>query len=157
MRALRALTGLAFVAATCVVSAGAAGPSGGVREGGTFRVALPVQSVDSIDAYLANLPGTSAILDATCGSLLQYRDESLPAPRDLVPELATGFPRVSNAGRTYVFAVRRGQRFSTGAPLTARDVAASVRRALRLKGSQPAASFMDVVGARAYADGRTSR
>src|SRR5215210_2917566 len=156
MRALRALTGLAFVAATCVVSAGAAGPSAGVREGGTFRMALPAVSVESIDPYLDNRPGMPLIFDAICGSLLHLRDEPLPAGRGLAPELAVGFPRISNGGRTYVFVVRKGFRFSTGAPVTARDVAASVRRALRLEGSYWAGDFMNVVGARAFAKGQAS-
>src|SRR5215210_743063 len=151
MRALRALTGLAFVAATCVVSAGAAGPSAGLREGGTFRVALPAEVVDSIDPFIAHLPATISILDATCGSLLHRRDAPLPAGRNLAPELATGFPRISNGSKTYVFALRRGPRFSTGAPVTARDVVATVRRALRLKGSYVASAFLNVVGARAFA------
>ena len=156
MRALRALTGLAFVAATCVVSAGAAGPSAGVREGGTFRMALPAQGVATIDPYLNHTAEITGILDAICGSLLHQRDEPLPAGRSLAPELAEGFPRVSNGGRTYVFVVRKGFRFSTGAPVTAGDVAASVRRALQLKDSFWAVDFMNVVGARAFSMGRAS-
>jgi peptide/nickel transport system substrate-binding protein len=157
MNVWRAFTVLPALAATCVVSAGAAGPGSGVREGGTFRIAFPANRVESIDPFLDNFPAMQFVFDATCASLLRRRDEPLPAGRTLVPELATGFPRVSNGGRTYTFIVRKGFRFSTGAPVTARDVAASVRRALRLKGSYRASDFMNVVGARAFADGRAVR
>ncbi|MFL6646874.1 MAG: ABC transporter substrate-binding protein, partial [Sulfurifustaceae bacterium] len=97
------------------------------------------------------------VFDATCGSLLHRRDKPLPAGRRLVPELAQDLPRVSNGGKTYTFAVRRGRRFSTGAPVTARDVAATVRRALRLKRSYRAADFMNIVGAGSFAKRRATR
>jgi peptide/nickel transport system substrate-binding protein len=156
-RVTQSIAVLAAVVATSVVSAGAAGPSGGVREGGTFRVALPSSQIESIDPFLANKAAMAPIFDATCGSLLHYRDEPLPARRELVPELAAGLPRVSNSAKTYAFTLRSGFRFSTGAPVTARDVAATVGRALRLKSSYWAANFRNVIGARAFESGRAAR
>jgi peptide/nickel transport system substrate-binding protein len=119
-------------------------------------MAVPARTVDSIDPFLSARPGTDAIFDATCGRLLNRRDRPLPMGWELSPELAVGFPRVTNHGKTYTFVVRKGFRFSTGARVTARDVAASVRRALRLKGSYRATGFMNVVGARAFAEGRAN-
>jgi ABC-type transport system substrate-binding protein len=145
------------VAATAVVAAGAAGPRGGVREGGTYRYALSATAVESIDPFLNDYAPMERVFDATCGTLLHRRDKPLPAGRDLVPELAQGFARVSNRGRTYTFTVRRGQRYSTGALVTAKDVAATVRRALQLKGSYVAGDFSNVVGARGFAKGRAER
>jgi peptide/nickel transport system substrate-binding protein len=95
----------------------------------------------------------AAVFDATCGSLLHGRDEPLPAGSGFVPELAEDTADVSSRGLTYTFRVERGHRFSTGKPVTARDVAATVKRALRLKGSYVAGSFMNVVGARAFSRG----
>ena len=156
-RAARWLASLAALApATAFAVTASAGPEAAVREGGTFRMAVPAGGVESIDPYLDGLPAMGPIFDATCGRLLNGRDEPLPKGRELTPELAVGFPRVSNHGKRYTFAVRRGPRFSTGAAVTARDVAASVRRALLLKGSYSAVDFMNVVGARAFAARRAN-
>jgi peptide/nickel transport system substrate-binding protein len=148
---------VALAAATSWVATGAAGPQAGVREGGTFRVALFNPAVQSIDPFLNRHVGWWSIRSATCGSLLNHRDEGLPAGRELRPELGEGFPQVSNGGKTYTFSVARGHRFSTGAAVTARDVAATVRRALRLEDSSAAPGFLDVVGARAFSAGRASK
>jgi ABC-type transport system substrate-binding protein len=153
---LRTRTLLVALAVTCLLVAGAT-QSGTVREGGTFRVALPVSAVESIDPFLNSLVGMTSLFDASCGSLLHRKDEPLPHGSELTPELAEAAPAVSTNGRTYTFRVARGHRFSTGAPVTARDVAATVRRALRLKGSDAAPSFMNVVGARAFSRDRTEK
>ena len=71
------------------------------REGGTFQVALPQVAVTSIDPFIDNLPAMNFVFDATCASLLNSRDKSLPEGRVLVPELAEALPEVSNGGRTY--------------------------------------------------------
>jgi peptide/nickel transport system substrate-binding protein len=152
----RSIIAVAAVAAIGVVSAGAAGPSSRLREGGAFRYALGVSFVESIDPFLNNWAAMEAVFDATCGSLVHRRDKPLPAGRRLVPELAHHLPSVSNRGKTYTFAVRRGQRFSTRAPVTPRDVAATVMRALRLKRSYRAGDFMNVIGARSFVKGRAS-
>lgn len=148
MTTLRQLTLLFALAAICLPVAGAS--AGTARDGGTFRVALPATAVKSIDPFLNNLVGMTSIFDAACGSLLHKKDQPRRAGSELTPELAEGRPVVSADGRTYTFKVGRGHRFSTGEPVTARDVAATVRRALRLKGSYAAPSFMNVVGARAF-------
>ena len=153
MRMLRTLTVLSALAATCLIVAGAS-QSGTEGEGGTFRVGLPASSVESVDPFLNNLAGMQGVFDAVCASLLRRRDEPLPAGSELAPELAEDFPEVSNHGKAYTFRVRRGYRFSTGEAVTVRDVAATVRRALKLKGSYRASDLIGVVGARAFSRGR---
>lgn len=126
------------------------------REGGTFRVALPQVAVTSIDPFIDNLPAMNFVFDATCASLLNSRDKSLPEGRVLVPELAEAFPEVSNGGRTYTFTVDLGHRFSTGARVTARDVVATFRRVLSPTLKSPRAAdpdLLSIVGARAFNDG----
>jgi peptide/nickel transport system substrate-binding protein len=85
---------------------------------------------------------------ATCAMLVGYPDATGPASARLYPEVARGFPRVSNGGRTYTFTIRRGFRFSDGTPVTAASYARAIERALSPKMQSPAASFLgDVVGA----------
>lgn len=67
--------------------------------------------------------------------------------REIVPDLADSLPAPQDGGRTYVFHLRPGIRFSTGAPVTAQDVAASMRRLFKV-GSPTAGSFYGgIVGA----------
>ena len=98
------------------------------------------------------------IFRATCASLLNFPDKPLPAGFKLVPELAESLPQITNRGKTYTFTVRQGYRFSTGAPVTTRDVAASFKRVLDPKlESSGAGGFLNVVGAPAFNAGKTSR
>ena len=64
----------------------------------------------------------------------------------MVPEAAAGFPKVSADGRTYTFTIRKGFRFSNGAPVTAANFRAAFARALEPEAcSRPASSFLDDV------------
>ena len=127
----RAASGV--VAAAVVFTAAALASPGAseraVKEGGTFRVGMPADHgrVDRSGAH-ENL-GTGQLLNATCASLVNFPDKPLPAGLRLAPEVAAGYT-VSRDGRTYAFTIRKGLRFSTGAPVTAQDFAASINRLL---------------------------
>jgi peptide/nickel transport system substrate-binding protein len=137
-----------------------AGPAGGgmsdaAKDGGAFRIAMSSEHVGSIDAAFNNLPGSSLLLRAACGGLLTTPDKPLPGTLKAVPELAAGFPKISNGGKTYTFTIRKGVRFSTGAPVTARDFAHTLNRFLdpNLKSPQ-AVVFRLIVGAKDVIAGR---
>ena len=145
-----------------LVLAGAAGPSS-AKEGGTLTVGAP--AFDFIDPALAPDPVTStacgtcttamwAVADATCGMLLRY-PVTIPPVADykLVPEVATSLPAPSRDGKTYTFTIRKGFRFSTGAPLTAENYVRAFKRVLNPLMHSPAARyFQEVAGVRAAGD-----
>jgi peptide/nickel transport system substrate-binding protein len=124
---------------------------------GTFRVAEPATYVDSIDGALAGLAGDIPFLNVVCASLVRLPDKPLPAGFRIVPELAAGFPRISRDGKTYVFTIRKGLRFNTGAPVTAADVAYTLNRILNptLQGSTVSPPLAAIVGARDVLAGKT--
>jgi peptide/nickel transport system substrate-binding protein len=124
--------------------------------GGTFRVTEPAASIDSIDGALGFLAGDLPLFDVACASLMRVADKPLPAGFRVTPELASSFPKVSRDGKTYVFTLRKGLRFSTGAPVTAADVAYTINRFLRIH-SPYTPSFTEIVGAQAVADGSATR
>ena len=62
--------------------------------------------------------------------------------------LASEVPEPSADGRTYVFELRRGVRFSNGAPVRPEDFRHSLERFLRLDVDAPSSYFDGVVGAR---------
>jgi ABC-type transport system substrate-binding protein len=117
-------------AVVLLTSAAPASPGASERSvaGGTLRVAMPGTDVDTIDPALINHAGESALLDAACGTLVDYPAKPPPEGSRLRPELAEGEPAVSRDGRTYTFVVRRDARFSNGEPVTARSFQRAIER-----------------------------
>jgi peptide/nickel transport system substrate-binding protein len=148
---------LAIVATATAVALllAASGSPRTTREGRTFRVGIA--ALDSIDPALAGLFGYQ-VLNATCAGLLNVPDRPLPAGLRLVPEVAADYPSVSHDGRTYTFTVRSGFRFSTGAPVTARDFAATINRQLNpaFKEFVPDGLYA-ILGARRVVDGKAAK
>ena len=62
--------------------------------------------------------------------LLAYHYSS-DGPRSLVPDLAVSVPEPIDRGKTYIFNLRPGIRYSTGVEVRASDFELGVRRALR--------------------------
>jgi peptide/nickel transport system substrate-binding protein len=102
-------------------------PTGG-PDVSALRVTMPGQ-VPSLDPALAR-PLSYATWHATCGTLTAFRDAAAPDGLRTRPEAAEGGPVVSRDGRTYVFTVRRGLRFSDGSPLMAANYARALERLL---------------------------
>jgi YVTN family beta-propeller protein len=77
-------------------------------------------------------PTPSQPLDLVYDGLVAYRRVGGPAGSALVPDLARSIPRPTDGGRTYVFQLRSGVRFSNGDPVRASDVRASFIRLFRI-------------------------
>jgi ABC-type oligopeptide transport system substrate-binding subunit len=151
----RALTLAGLVVGAALLLAAAGSPRG-IKEGGTFRIGIPASTIiDSIDPLLADFPGAVPVFDATCGGLLKYPALRFPQGLRLVPEIADGPPTISNGGKTYTFTIRKGFRFSTGSPVTARSFAHTINRLLSPRMKSPAvAAYADILGARKVIEGK---
>jgi peptide/nickel transport system substrate-binding protein len=126
-----------------------AGSSARGQEGGILRVSFsPAAGLDYIDPALSfSQPGWS-LLDATCARLFTYPDKEPPAGFQVQPELAERW-KVSKDLKTYTFRLRRGFRFSDGAPVQASAFAHAINRVLRLAPYSPGTIYVqDIVGAR---------
>jgi peptide/nickel transport system substrate-binding protein len=139
-----------------LVWAGAVGSSPGAREGGIFRISFHGPSgLDAVDPALASSAPGWAVLDTTCARLLAYPDKAPPEGFRIVPEVATGFPKVSPDGKTYTFTLRRGFRFSDGKPVLASAFARAIDRTLAPGVNSPGAQHTrDIVGAEAVLAGK---
>lgn len=74
------------------------------------------------------------VLRMTSDGLLAYKQVSGPAGGQVVPDLATAMPTPTDGGRTYVVAVRRGIKFSTGRTVKPSDFAYTYTREFKIPG-----------------------
>jgi peptide/nickel transport system substrate-binding protein len=149
-RAAAALTVLATAGAAAV-----AGAHGASAAGGVLRMNVSNSDVASVDPALGSDNLSGQVVLATCARLVGYPDRNGAAGGRIVPDAATGLPRVSSGGRVYTFTVRKGWRFSDGSPLTAASFRRAYERALTPAMRAYAANFLqDIVGARAMLAGK---
>jgi ABC-type oligopeptide transport system substrate-binding subunit len=104
------------------------------RKGGIFKVGTTGASVQ-IDPQLSYISTGWWLEYATAAKLYNYRTGGR-----LVPEVASGF-KVTNGGLRYTFSLRKGFRFSDGAPVTARSFEYAFDRATSPELQSPAAQF----------------
>jgi peptide/nickel transport system substrate-binding protein len=74
------------------------------------------------------------LLVMTNDGLLAWKRVSGPQGNVLVPDLATSIPRPTDGGKTYLFHLRPGIRFSNGAPVKPTDVTATLEREFKAHG-----------------------
>ena len=155
----------ALVGATLLLASGCGGgkkSAGGttgttttpVARGGTYVVELATD-VDYTDPGLDYLSTGWEIQYAVGCKLLNYPDKNGAESSQLEPEVATGFPKVSDSGKTYTFTIRKGYRFNTGQPVTAQSFADALNRDASPTLQSPAQAFLaDVVGAQDVFEGK---
>jgi peptide/nickel transport system substrate-binding protein len=147
--------GVSALAAVLALSLPGSVGAQAVKEGGTFRVGVYGDFFGSIDPALAGL-AAQPFLTAACGGLMTTPDKPLPDAFNLIPEIATTYPKITDRGRTYTFTIRKNVRFSTGAPVTARSFAYTLNRLLSpVIGSPGASAFGGIVGAPDVVAGRS--
>ena len=146
---------LAGVAALVLATVVAGCASASASSGGTLRWDLP-EDVDYTDPALAYFAHSWQIEYATCLKLVNYPDSNGARGSRLVPEAATGLPRVSGGGTTYDFTVSAPwTRFSNGERVGPANFARAIERVLDPRMRSPGAQFVtDVAGARARLAGK---
>jgi peptide/nickel transport system substrate-binding protein len=65
----------------------------------------------------------------------------------VVPDLAQSMPELTDGGKTYVFKLRPGIKFSTGKPVTVDDVVASFERIFKISSPTAGTFYSGIVGA----------
>jgi peptide/nickel transport system substrate-binding protein len=137
----------------------APGSAPSARNGGIFRIVFHSGSgPDNLDPALASTAPGWAVLDTTCARLLNYPDKPPPEAFRVVPEVAAALPKVSRDHRTYTFTLRKGFRFSNGAPVGPSAFARAIHRTLAPGVNSPGAQHTrDIVGAEDVLAGRKTK
>jgi ABC-type transport system substrate-binding protein len=122
----RALAATLLAALVLIPAAG----THGIKEGGTYKVAVLAGFFNTIDPALRGIFTELFVLEPACGTLMAYPSKPPPAGLEIAPELAADHPVVSRDGRTYTFTIRKDARFSDGKPVTARAFSRAIERIL---------------------------
>jgi peptide/nickel transport system substrate-binding protein len=113
-----ALLAIAMTAGVAT-SATSSHTSGAAKKGGTLRVNQSNTDFDTVDPGLAYVTNDWALDYLIQQLLVNFPEKSGAAGSQLYPEAATAFPTISKDGKTYVFHVRPGLKFSDGSAVTA--------------------------------------
>ncbi|MDE3008034.1 MAG: ABC transporter substrate-binding protein [Acidobacteriota bacterium] len=89
------------------------------------------------------------LYQATYDGLLAFRKVGGAASFDVVPDLATAMPTITNGGKTYTFTLRKGVKFSNGQTVTVKDVQASLQRLFKVSNPNAGTWYNQIVGATA--------
>src|SRR5215208_1966734 len=122
------------------------------HRGGTLRLKWPADDPNAAcrcgDPVAYNSFHSWWLASLAYDGLVAYRRVGGAGGGTLVADLATELPEPSADGRTYVFELRRGIRFSNGARVRPADFRHSLERFLRLDVDAPSSYFDGVLGAR---------
>jgi peptide/nickel transport system substrate-binding protein len=150
--ALLSLTTAVLVAAS--VGASPAGAADTPVNGGTLKAAI-ADNPDHLDTGLSYATEGWEILEATGDGLLGFKRAPGAEGAQIVPDIATAMPKVSDGGKTYTFKVRTGVMFS--APVSRQvepsDFKFSIERLFRID-SGGVGFYSGIVGADQYAKTR---
>ena len=151
-RPLHKLSTGAAVAALAVTAAACGGSSqssttssqGAAHKGGTFTILANSAFGVADPAQNYTLEEWQLLIDTHDG-LVGFAKAGGLAGTKIVPDLATSIPLPTNGGKTYVFHIRRGIKFSNGQVLKPSDFVTTFDRQFTVPG--PTSFYSGLVGA----------
>ena len=94
----------------------------------------------------------SRLAAVTNDGLVGFRRAGGVQGAGIVPDLATGLPAPTDNGLTYTFHLRKGVRYSTGAPVLAGDIRRGIERTVAQPDTTPPYYTTAILGAQACTD-----
>ena len=118
--------------AALAVSAGTSGAATTDHQGGTLKL-LAKAAGGTLDPQVNYTLQYWQLYQATYDGLLGFTKAGGNAAFTVVPDLAENLPKPTNGGKTWIFKLRKGIKFSDGKPVTVNDVVASLQRIFKVK------------------------
>jgi peptide/nickel transport system substrate-binding protein len=141
--ALLTATGLgALGASTAQVGAAQAADA---HTGGTLKL-VSAAAAGTLDPQINYTAQFWQIFYVTNDGLVEFRKSAGASSNDVVADLATEIPKPQDGGKTYVFTLRKGIKFSTGKEVTPEDVVASFQRLFKISNPNAGSWYNVIVG-----------
>ncbi len=148
LASLAAVGALAVVVAGCssnpAPSSSSSTSTTSAHAGGTFTILANSAFGVADPAQNYTLEEWQLLINSHDGLVGFSHVGGLPGTK-IVPDLATSIPTPTNGGKTYVFNIRRGIKFSNGATLKPSDFVTTFDRQFTVPG--PTSFYSDIVGA----------
>jgi peptide/nickel transport system substrate-binding protein len=145
MRDRKSLVALALVAVIGVVATGSSSARTTSHRGGTLKL-LANAAGGTLDPQVNYTLQYWQLYQATYDGLLAFQKAGGSAAFNVVPDLAASY-KITNGGKSWVFTLRKGIKFSNGQTVTANDVVASFRRIFKVKSPTAGGFYNGIVGA----------
>jgi peptide/nickel transport system substrate-binding protein len=134
-----------LVAVIGVVATGTSSARTTSHRGGTLKL-LANAAGGTLDPQVNYTLQYWQLYQATYDGLLAFQKAGGNAAFNVVPDLASSY-KITNGGKSWVFTLRKGIKFSNGRPVTANDVVASFRRIFKVKSPTAGGFYNGIVGA----------
>ena len=150
-----AVAGLVAGCGSSGSSSSSGGGGGAGHNGGTLEGGIP-DNPDHLDTGISYAVEGWQILEATNNGLVTFKKAAGPAGSDVVPDIATAMPQVTDGGRTYSFQLHTGVMFGPPVNRAVKPSTSSTRSSglLPRRITQASGSYTSIVGADAYAAGK---
>jgi peptide/nickel transport system substrate-binding protein len=142
--AIAALVGAAGCGGSSGSSSSSSSQSAGAQKGGTYTILANAAFGVADPAQNYTLQEWQLLIDTHDG-LVQFKRVGGAAGTKLVPDLATSIPQPTNGGKTYVFHIRKGIKFSNGQVMKPSDFVTTFERQFTVPG--PTSFYAGIVGA----------
>ncbi len=147
---LRTLLTTSAVALTLAASAAHAAPDRAelmkLHRGGTLKLNAH-GSAGTIDPQINYEAEFWQLLYLTNDGLVTFKKVEGKESNEVVPDLAEAIPAPQDGGKTYVFKLRPGVKFSTGKDVTPTDVVATFQRIFKVSSPTAGTFFNGIIGA----------
>jgi peptide/nickel transport system substrate-binding protein len=147
--AVAALAALALALASCGGSSPSSSstPTTTSHAGGVYTILANSNFGTADPAQNYTLEEWQLLIDTHDG-LVQFQRVGGIAGTTIVPDLATAMPTISDGGKTYLFHVRQGIKFSNGQVMKPSDFVRTLERQFTVPGGNPG-FYSDIIGASA--------
>ena len=132
--------------------AGSGSATGGIagfqqqHAGGTFKI-LAKSAAGTLDPKVNYTLQYWQLYQSMYDGLVAFKQIGDTESFTVVPDLAESIPEPTNGGKTYVFTLRKGIKFSDGKALTVDDVVASFQRIFKVSSPTAGGFYAGIVGA----------
>jgi len=140
------ISAAALTIAATALFAGSAQADDAAHRGGTMRL-VAVAAAGTFDPQINYTLQYWQLYRGLYDGLLAFKKGKGAEGFTIVPDLAEDMPQIADDGKTYIFKIRKGIKFSDGTDLTVKDVVASYQRIFKVSSPTAGSFYNGIVGA----------